>query len=165
MADSDTANGCLKVQDKTFVLARCGTKIQISEEDYELVSAFNWRIQWLKTGHVYAYHSSGKNQVAMHRLILNAPPRMVVDHKDNNGLNNSRLNIRLCTPIQNQANRQFDKRNKLGIKGVSKNGNKYQAVITPEGKQIYLGRFNTPEEANAAYAGAAKILWGKFSQS
>jgi len=164
MANSDTANSSLELQDKTFVLAKCGTRIQISPEDYELVCGRKWHVQILKSGHSYAYSANGSSPIAMHRFILGATKGKIVDHVDNNGLNNSRNNIRLGTQAENMANRGADKRNKLGIKGVSKSGSRFRSAITPNGKQIMLGTFDTEAEAHAAYLGAAKILWGEFSR-
>jgi hypothetical protein len=41
----------------------------------------------------------------------------------------------------------------------------FEATIKPNGKTIRLGRFKTPEEAQAAYLGAARVLWGKFART
>ena len=56
----------------------------------------------------------------MHRQILNAPKGMVVDHKDGNGLNNRKSNLRLCTPAQNVRNRRPALGSSSKYKGVSR---------------------------------------------
>jgi hypothetical protein len=86
-----------------------------------------------------------------------------VDHKDMNGLNNTRSNLRVASPSQNQANRKVRRDNRLGIKGVGKAGKKYQAQIAENGGLKYLGRFDTPEEAHAAYMEAARRQYGEFA--
>ncbi|MCH7719226.1 MAG: HNH endonuclease, partial [Chloroflexi bacterium] len=55
----------------------------------------------------------------MHRLITNAPKGLIVDHIDHNGLNNTRNNLRLCTPEQNDYNRRPQKGSTSKYKGVS----------------------------------------------
>lgn len=133
--------------------------------DIAAIEGKRWLPLMTHTGHVYAYMRTKKNPIIlMHRLLLDAPRGMQVDHADGDGLNNRRSNIRLATPTQNMANRGHDRRNLLGVKGVSKIYNKYRATITPDGKKVYLGTFATAEEAHAAYLGAARVLWGKFAR-
>jgi hypothetical protein len=79
-----------------------------------------------------------------------------VDHEDGDGLNNRCGNIRLATPSQNQANKVWKDK---------KRPTPYRASIKPNGKTIHLGSFATPEEAAAAYKGAAKVLFGKFARA
>lgn len=81
------------------------------------------------------------------------------------GLNNQRSNLRVCTHQENLRNRVVDRRNKLGLPGVWTEGGKYRACIKSGGKTIHLGTFNTPEEAAAAHAGAARALWGEFARA
>jgi hypothetical protein len=125
------------------------------------------------SGHAYAYagkYSGGKQTIRlMHRVLLSAHPGQQVDHINGDGLDNRRCNIRIATPSQNQANKAVDRRNKLGVKGVSKRcgaarKKPFVATITHKNKKINLGNFASAEEASAAYLGAAKILWGKFAR-
>src|SRR3546814_3106867 len=97
----------------------------------------------------------------MHRLIMNAPRGVEVDHINGNGLDNRRENLRLASTSQNQMNRKRT-RSACGFKGVTfnKGCGKWQAQIKRAGKNIYLGLHETPERASAAYKGAAKILFG-----
>jgi len=101
----------------------------------------------------------------MHRMLTGAGRGEYVDHRDGDGLNNRRSNIRLCTQTQNMANKAVERRNKLGLKGVSASRGRFRATITPNGQKVHLGTFDTQEEAAAAYRGAAVALWGDFAKN
>jgi hypothetical protein len=85
-----------------------------------------------------------------------------LDHIDGNPLNNRIENLRPATITQNQANRKAQK-SITGLKGVSPNHKRFKAQIKISGKQMYLGTFDTPEEAHAAYLAAAKKIHGEFA--
>jgi hypothetical protein len=109
-------------------------------------------------------YARNRNGIMMHRIIMNCPPDKEIDHKDHNGLNNTKDNLRICTRSQNQANKNISTRNTLGFKGVSysKKNNKYSASIRCNNKQYHLGYFNTPEEAHQHYTNKGKELFGDF---
>ena len=141
-----------------------GLSARVSLEDLPLVRDYTWRLRIGKLGHAYTYTYIDGKYVAMHRALLNAPKTMWVDHKDGDGLNNTRENIRLCTPAQNMANKAVERRNSLGLKGVWLSNGKYRASIKPNGKTVGLGTYSTKEEAAAAYRGAAIMAWGDFAK-
>lgn len=91
-------------------------------------------------------------------------PESMIDHIDGNPLNNRIQNLRVCTSKENQKNQGIPKHNTSGFKGVSKfrRDNKWQAQARLEGKDVYLGLFNTPEEASEAYNTFAKQHHGEF---
>lgn len=92
----------------------------------------------------------------MHRLLINASEGMEVDHKDGNGLNNQKSNIRLATRSQNRMNRPKQSRNTSGFKGVSwdKTHKIWMAYITLNNVQKNLGYFKSKEDAYKAYCKA-----------
>jgi hypothetical protein len=119
-------------------------------------------------------HSSGYIRIKLNLIPMNAHilayfyvhkkwPVLDIDHYDKNRSNNKIKNLREATDTQNGANRKISKNNKLGLKGVCLNKNKYRAQIYIDYKQIYLGSFHTPEEAHAAYCKAARELFGDFA--
>lgn len=167
MAEHHVAHLELNPQLESFVLAKDGTRIDVSAEDFDRVNNLRWRIQRHKTGHQYAYSSvKGQNPIAMHRFILDATKGLQVDHKDNNGLNNIRQNIRLCSPKENQANKSCQKDNNLGVKGVWKTKyGKFKAGIHINGKSIHIGSYPTSQEASNAYKKAAAAIWGDFHKA
>lgn len=90
----------------------------------------------------------------LHRLIMEAPPGMFVDHINGVKWDNRRANLRLVTAAENGQNRiKQDSRNKTGFRGVTydaKRG-KWIARARKNYEDIYLGySFESPEEANAA---------------
>jgi hypothetical protein len=87
---------------------------------------------------------------------------MVIDHRDGDATNNAISNLRLCTPRENSRNSLTSKNNTTGFKGVSRQGKRYRSYICVDRKQIHLGRFDTAEEAFAAYMDAAKRHFGEF---
>ncbi|MBU2859359.1 hypothetical protein HF290_02705 [Acidithiobacillus ferrooxidans] len=103
----------------------------------------------------------------MHRLIFNAPAGLQVDHRDGNGLNNIRSNLRLATRLENGKNRRMQSNNACGLKGVCqrKDNDKWVATIRVEGRNLHLGTFSTADEAHAAYCAASASYHGEFGRT
>lgn len=137
----------------------------VDDSDFDDISKFVWRLSFNKSDKFYAVSS----EVGfMHRFLLDAPGNMKVDHKDGDGLNNTRSNIRICTQAQNCANRKtIGKNNKSGYKGVyfNKSKNKWRAMLKFNKKEIHLGYFSNPVEAAHAYDNAALKYFGEFSKA
>jgi len=89
-----------------------------------------------------------------------------LDHINTIKSDNRIANLRECTVSQNQSNKPARKKNTSGRKGVcwNKATSKWQASISKDGKDIYIGRFANIEDAAAAYAKAAKIHHGEFAR-
>lgn len=113
----------------------------------------------------YACDSHG---LGLHRFLLGLGKGDVgrVDHRDGNGLNNQRYNLRLATHSQNMQNRRVQKNNRSGFKGVTwnKDMKKWATKIKFEGKWVWLGAFESPEEGGRAYDLKAKELFGEFAR-
>ena len=147
---------------KTIPLSR-GYAALVDDADYEILASSQWSALVLR-GKVYAIrfygpHGHRKGEY-MHRVILRTTGH--VDHRDGNGLNNQRHNLRPATRKQNQQNRGAQKNNRLEAKGVTFHAGKYRATIKAAGKQKHLGRFETAEAASEAYRKAARELHGEF---
>jgi len=103
-------------------------------------------------------------QYLAHRLawlyVYGEWPANEIDHIDGDKGNNRICNLREATRSQNCANRR-----KIGVglpKGVQRNANRFQAVITVNGKRKCLGSYLSPEEAHAAYCAAAQNEFGAY---
>lgn len=94
-------------------------------------------------------------------------PGQVIDHKDNNPLNNRRSNLRIASHSQNMQNRKRHKNNTSGYKGVTwhKGKGKWRAAITVNKRKVHLGYFVNLEDAAAAYHTASEQLHREFSRT
>ena len=138
---------------------------QFDSEDLELVRQSLWRLQVTKYPEKF-YVVSGAHPriILLHRVLTEAPKNKYIDHANGDGLDNSRKNIRVCTPSQNGMNREGY--GSSSFKGVYKsNGGKdrWKASIQHKNKQYHLGCFGSKEAAALAYDERAKELFGKFA--
>ena len=142
------------------------TLIELS--DYEKIKDFHWIPTYSKKSKTwYVYSQTQRNLVRtstyLHRTLLNAQKGVVVDHKNHDGLNNLRDNIRIATYQENNWNSRPRKRTQCLPQGVCriKNG-KYQAHIKINHERINLGLYETIEEAQKAYLAKKIAVSGDF---
>ncbi len=143
----------------------------VDDESYERLNQYKWYAWW--SGWVwYAVRNIRINnkveKIYMHREIMLAPKGIPVDHRNGNGLNNLKENLRLCNNQQNGFNRKNPySTNKLGIKGVcwDKLRNKFIAQIMFNGKHIHLGRFTVLGDADQSYRKAEEKYFGEFARN
>jgi hypothetical protein len=143
-------------------------------QDHEVVSSYHWSSHRGKTNKTHYARTTlirnGKRRwVLMHRLLMDVvDPEQQVDHKNGNGLDNTRSNLRIASSRGNSQNSSLSKRNKVGFKGVTiiKNSKKspFRAVIQVDNKQLHLGCYPTVELAAKAYNEAAFIHHGDFAR-
>jgi hypothetical protein len=150
------------------ILLTQGKFTLIDDGDFEWLNQYRWHVVTSKRGDIYAARSAGPaKNIRMHRMIMNAPDGIEVDHINGDGLDNRRGNLRLCSKSQNQCNRGITSRNSSGYKGVrwNKKNQKYEAQITINRIQKSLGCFDDPQEAARAYDVKARELHGEFAQT
>jgi hypothetical protein len=142
-----------------------GLAAMVDDADYPELSKFKWHVHRGKYT-FYARKTKHKNNgdIFMHRMILKAKPGEICDHRNGNGLDNRRQNLRIATISQSLANRRTRNDSKSGRKGVRKAYGKWRAEIWVETKRIHLGRFKTEDGAAKAYADAATKFFGEFGR-
>ncbi len=108
----------------------------------------------------------GRSHLA-HRLVWmwhhGEWPKHEIDHIDRDPANNRIENLRDVSSSINQLNRRY-RSNKTGLAGVAENGNQFMAQLNIFGKPVYLGTFDTPEEAHHVFKRVHFDLHGKHSK-
>jgi hypothetical protein len=149
---------------KTIPLTR-GEVAVVDDEEYEFLNQFSWRCL-IADGKKYAYGYVNKKDILMHRLIMNAPPTLEVDHINGDGLYNLKSNMRICTRTQNGRNTCLPKNNTSGHKGVRwiESRRRWMARIKVNRKSIFLGHFRNFNDAVSAYETASLEYFGEFAR-
>ncbi len=131
----------------------------VSPEDYDNVNKYKWHLYSklnektnYENKYAAGYISLDNKTMRLHHFILGKPEKgYVIDHKDGNGLNNTRENLRFATHAQNAQNKQNTKTEishskYLGVTQVECN-KKWRTGAA----NIYLGTFDTEIEAAIMY--------------
>ena len=155
------------------ILLTQGKVALVDDSDYDSLNRHKWYAS--KTGYCYyaerdsRMSNSKRRHIEMHRVILNAPDGVVVDHINGDGLDNRRSNLRLCTYAENQRHQRLSHRNTTGYKGVTfkkqRISKPYHANIGLNNKLIHIGCYRTAEEAARAYDLAALKCHGEFAMT
>lgn len=151
-----------------------GMVTQVDDQDYEYLAQWKWRLQ-KSFNCTYAVRDERLNgqraaTILMHRVILDTPDEFETDHKDGNGLNNCRSNLRPANHQQNMQNRRHNKNACSQYRGVEhkKNtrGGKFRWVARIKAGKIRqrLGGYATEQEAALAYNQAALKYFGEFAR-
>jgi len=130
-------------------------------EDYDRIKDYCWS----KGNFGYIITAIHKNIILMHRLIMNCPKDMEVDHIYHVNHDNRKSELRIVTRSQNQMNRKIFKNNTSGVKGVNweKFANKWRAQIKIKYNKIHLGLFDNFEDAVKARKEAEVKYFGEYN--
>lgn len=146
------------------IASRAGRRwAKVDAADAPMCLAFKWRLSTktrasTRYAQAWSHGGNGRRLLKMHQLIAGK----MVDHRDHDGLNNTRKNLRRCSHQQNTYNKIARGRFK-GVDRQSRNAGGWMARIRVNGKRIHLGTFRTPEIAAKAYDEAARKWHGRFA--
>jgi len=138
-----------------------GLFVTIDAADYKEISQYRWYAT-RRGSNTYAMCFKNGRGTYMHRMIAHPRRGYIVDHKDGNGLNNCRDNLRVCTRRQNQANRRSHCGTSRFV-GVYRHKDKWVAEIRSHGRYYYVGFFDDEVEAAKARDRKAYELHGEFA--
>lgn len=150
-----------------FISLTQGREAVVDASDLPLLKGRRWclRVWQGKLSYCAGRLAGERKDINLHRLLLNAPDGVSVDHIDGDGLNNRRSNLRLASTAQNSWNTGRYRNNTSGHKGVSWRADrqKWQVHIRIGGKRLSLGHYTDVKMAAAAYAEAARKYHGEFA--
>lgn len=127
-----------------------GNEFIFDADLFDLVSKMYWTV-------TRGYAKNIATNTLLHRYIINCPKDKVVDHINHNKLDNRKSNLRICTRHENSCNRRPIKR---GITQIE--SGKYTVSITFNYKNIYLGSYDTYEDALKVRLKAEEEYFGEF---
>lgn len=144
----------------------------VDDDDYERLSANRWHA-YRKHLHLSWYVQGNRGGPFawqdMHRVVLSAPKGMMVDHKNGDGLDCRKENLRFATNRQNQLNSKPRVNNTSGYKGVmrQRRADGFTWIACVKDKETterhHLGTFPTAEAAARAYDAKVKEWHGEFA--
>lgn len=153
----------------------------IDKEDYGKVCSYKWFAVRSRGNYYAAAHGVNRETIKMHRVIMGVVnSKIICDHKDHNGLNNRKENIRICSNSENVKNTTSRKNTtskylgvcykptrkrklKSGHYSISEYTKKWVAQIQCNGKKFFIGRFLEEKQAALAYNKAATEKFNDFA--
>lgn len=142
--------------------------VLISTEDIEKVNKYKWYLNNPSGNIFYAYTNDTSNNdklkiFSMHRLIMDFPENLEVDHIDRDSLNNTRGNLRAVTSYENTMNRRVTSEKVSDVKGVTwdKRSGKWLVTINADGKYMYFGKYTFKDEAVKTRISLEKLIKNK----
>jgi len=138
----------------------------VDDEDYERVNQHKWSAYKYNNRNWYATATIKQKNIRLHRFILNLKDGEEADHINNDGLDNRKCNLRICSRSENLMNKRKPSHGETSkFKGVSWNNlyKKWQVYIKVNGKNKFLGNFKKETEAAQKYNEAAIKYYGEFA--
>jgi hypothetical protein len=128
---------------------RNGGVTLVDDEDLEWLAQYRWFGYEMKSRRRYAMTDIHGERIYIHRLIMDAPVGLEVDHKNGDSLDNRRSNLRVVTHQVNMRNRHGGL-GASGVRNVFPVRGRYQVALHPKSGAIYIGMFDTLDDAKAA---------------
>ena len=149
----------------------------VDDEDYDWLMQWKWQARKsdrtyyaVRTCLCWLPGVANRHTIRMHRVIMNVPQEMQIDHINHDGLDNCKGNLRICTNTENRYNSKPRSHRSSKYKGVTLSTSRpkgvwrcWQSRIGNKNIKHHLGSYYTQEEAADAYDQKAKILFGEFA--
>jgi hypothetical protein len=165
----------ITIHSKKFGVKECF----VDDEDFEYLNQWKWKLlvsynSMYAVRNVSTYLGGGRKSrkcsykcILMHRLIMGvSDPTILIDHIDQNGLNNQKINMRTCSKAENNRHVRSHNDSKyskyLGV-SFDKRRHKWTSSLTYKDKLINIGRFDSERDAALAYNKKAIELFGEFA--
>lgn len=146
-----------------YVIGRTihGESFLVDKKDWQRVNQYYW---YPNAEGYYLTVSNGK-AIRLHRFIMGASARMIVDHINHDLSDNRRCNLRCVDRTQNGENKKLRVDSTSGCPGVwyRKDNGKWRVSITVNGKRINLGHYGSFDDAVAARKAAEEKYFGEYS--
>lgn len=145
-----------------------GKFVFVDDEDYDYLMQWRWTFNPHGGGYASRTDRTGVKQktVLMHRQIMDASRNQIVDHINRDRLDNRRVNLRVCTPLENARNAGKRKdgltSNYKGVFFIDRNG-KFGSAIQVSGRRISLGYYDNEMDAAYYYNQKAIEYFGEFA--
>jgi len=150
---------------KKIKLSR-GLFATVDDDQYEKLNAFKWSaLKGRYTYYAVRTQHNLKKTILMHRQIMEAAKGTLIDHKNGNGLDNTKENLRFASYAENQHNRRNEPYGKSKYRGIvgREKIKAWQAKIGAKGKYYHLGYFKEEKEAALAFDKGALKYHGEFA--
>jgi hypothetical protein len=131
----------------------------VDDLDAAGVLLHTWYAMWIRDRW---YARCSRMDIYLHRYIMGTPPGVEIDHRDGNGLDNRRNNLRIASHAQNMRNRKVHVTNTSGYAGVDWDEGRGKWRVRVSGRHI--GRFSKLQDAVDARHSAATQMHGEFAR-
>lgn len=139
---------------------------KVDDEDFEDINKKSWYLTDQGYAKSRVFPKLQKSYlVLLHRIIMKAKKGEMIDHINQDRLDNRKINLRFCDKKTNGANMKKHKDNTSGYKGVyfEKTNKKWRGKITKQGKQFFTKSFLLKEDAVKEYRKLSIKIYGEFS--
>lgn len=142
----------------------------VDEDDWYRLQEYKnlWQAQqnqggvWYATRKVTDPQSGERFKQYLHRVVMNAPPGVLVDHIDGDGLNCRKINLRCTTTHHNTHNYAHPTGNPF--RGITRRRGKWIAQITENRRKVFIGSYTLPQDAARAYDREARRIYGEHAR-
>lgn len=131
---------------------KCGTEFKVCNCDYELIKHMKITLSCNGYLRIRSYKNRTDRSILLHQLIIGKKYGMVIDHINQDTLDNRRCNLRHASRSLNAVNSSKKRKQNSGYIGVfhNKRSGTFYASVRKDNRKIYVGAFKTAFDAAIA---------------